>query len=223
MLRMCLSDDDGTEILCGTAHGQGPDLRSIARDMPVLARERDAISLARQECASGVDTEFTSGCASTHGALSGYVTARFRLSAIAGWAFYRIAKKIPILSFHLSTRLGCSGQHQSVVCAALTSDWPRQDEITEPDFIDPCLPKHCIFSVPSRTREMPNAKTVIRTSATTLTTVYATTFAIPDASRLYCVAASFRAIGVCLAVRCFLRLPVSVRASSDEAASDNCA
>jgi hypothetical protein len=36
----------GTEFSCGTAHGQGPDLRSIARDMPVLVRERDAISLA---------------------------------------------------------------------------------------------------------------------------------------------------------------------------------
>lgn len=77
----------------------GKCLRSIARDTPVLARERDAISLARQECASGVDTEFTSGCTSTHGASSGYVTASFRLSAIAGWAFYRIAKKPPFFRF----------------------------------------------------------------------------------------------------------------------------
>ncbi len=222
MPRMCLSDDDSTEILCSTAHGQGPDLRSIARDMPMLARERDAISLARQECASGVDTEFTSGCASTQGhrldmSVQAFGYQRLPDGHSIGWL-----KKSPFFR-STSTRLGCSGQHQPVVCAALTSDWARQDEITGPDFIEPCLPKHCIFSVPSRTREMPNAKTVIRTSATTLTTVCATTFAIPDASRLYRVAASFRAIGVCLAVRRFLRLPVRVRASSDEAASDNCA
>jgi hypothetical protein len=98
----------GTEFSCGTAHGQGPDLRSIARDMPVLVRERDAISLARQECANGVDTELVPlGLPQRTGHRLNMSLQAFGYQRLPDAEFCRTTRKISFLSFGLSTWLGC--------------------------------------------------------------------------------------------------------------------
>jgi hypothetical protein len=76
--------------------------------MPVLVRERDAISLARQECANGVDTELVPlGLPQRTGHRLNMSLQAFGYQRLPDAEFCRTTRKISFLSFGLSTWLGC--------------------------------------------------------------------------------------------------------------------